>query len=110
MGQTTDFVQAAWRADLSALVGVIQPQSYGRKIQLIACAGPANSTLTIYRGYLPGLAGRVSAVYPADVRTYDAAGSAPIDLRPGEPGLFVWTGGATSSTATASASVVSEVY
>ncbi len=87
----------------------MQPQSYGRRVLLMAVNGPQNSTLTVYRGYIPTVSDRVSAVYPADVRTYDAAGAAPIVVRPGEAALFVWTGGATAEATPASVNVISEV-
>lgn len=108
--QTTDQVTATWLAARSALVGTIGPRSYGRKVQLIDVRGPARSTLTIYRGHVPEPTGRLGSVYPADVRMYDAAGSAPIDIRPGEAATFQWTGGDTSSSGSASANVISEVY
>lgn len=109
MPQTPDTVQATYRAADGGVVGTLSPQSYDRSIVLMAIEGPANSTLTIYRGYIPAITGRISRVYPADSRTYDTGtGDAPIKIRSGEAATFVWTGGAAIAGATASANIVSE--
>lgn len=108
--QTVDLVQASWNAAAAAVQGTLQPQSYGRRVVLMAVQGPANSTLTIYRGYVPELTGRVSRVFPADSRTYDAQSEgAPIHIRPGEAATFQWTGGSAGAGQTASCNIVSEV-
>jgi hypothetical protein len=109
MTETIDQVTATWNASSSALIGYIQPRGYTRRIVLMAIQGPKNSTLNIYRGYVPELSGRLSSITPAAARTYDAADSRPIVIRAGEAGSFVWSGGSTSSTSSATANVVSEV-
>lgn len=113
MSQSVDLVQATWNATAGAVRGVLQPQSFGRKVQLMSIQGPANSKLTIYRGYIPNFSGAITSVFPADVRTYDTASSgSPIDVRPGEPATFDWTGGAAGTAAglTAACNLISEVY
>lgn len=109
MSDTTDVVSARWNASLSAVVGYIQPQSYTRRIKLMALNGPANSRLDIYRGYLPIAAMALSSVFPADVRTYDSTSGGVIPIAAGEAVTFSWTRGASASSSTATAVVTSEV-
>jgi hypothetical protein len=109
--QTVDLVQATWNAARGAVEGSLQPQSYGRRIVLMAIQGPGRSTLTGYQGYIPEAAGRLFRVFPADSRTYDANElGGPIKIRPGEAATFQWTGGNSGVGQTASCNIVSEVY
>jgi hypothetical protein len=110
MSTAVDLVQAVWVPSASVVRGQLQPQAYGRKAVLMSINGPANSRLTIYRGHIPNFAGAVTSVFPADVRTYDAAGGAPIDIRPGEAATFDWSGGSAASGQTASCNIVWETY
>lgn len=111
MADTFDAVQATYDAASNSVRGFLQPQSYGRRIKLMSITGPANSQLTIYRGYIPGVAGQITNLFPADVRTYTAESDGPpLDIRAGEPAAFVWTRGSVAAGQTASASFTSEVY
>jgi hypothetical protein len=110
MGQSVDQVQAVYVAASNSVRGFLQPQSYGRKVQLMAVAGPPNSQLTIYRGYVPNFAGTITNIFPADVRTYTVDAGSPIDIRAGEPATFDWTNGAVAVGQTATCNVISEVY
>lgn len=106
---TTDLVRGAWDATLAAVVGVLQPQPYRRRIVSIAIIGPSNSTLRIYRGY--GLANTtlVSNVFPADDRLYDSlTDDAPLIIHAGEAVTFAWTGGASAVGETGIATVNSQ--
>lgn len=109
--ETVDLVQATWNPTRNAVEGTIQPQSYGRRVILMAIEGPTRSTLTGFRGYIPQMTGRLFRVFPADSRTYDADElGGPIKIRPGEAATFQWTGGNSGAGITASCNVVSEVY
>lgn len=106
---STDLVQAAWSAADQAVVGTIQPQSYGRQITTMALQGPANTTLRIYKGYQAIPAMLMSSVFPADNRSWDSSQSGSLVIGPGEAVLFAWTGGKAIVGATATATVNSKV-
>lgn len=109
--QTVDLVQATWNPARNAVEGTIQPQSYGRRVVLMAIEGPTRSTLAGYQGYIPQAAGRLFRVFPADSRTYDSTElGGPIKIRPGEAATFQWTGGNSGVGKTATCNVVSDVY
>lgn len=111
MADTIDLVQATWNATANAVRGQLRQQGYGRRVRLMSIQGPANSTLTIYRGGIPNFAGAITTVFPADARTFDAASDrSAIDIRPGEVATFDWTGGSSGSGQVASCNVISEVY
>lgn len=111
MSDTYDLVQAAYNAASGTVIGYLQPQSYGRRVRLMSLAGPANSQLAIYEGYLPGFAGQITNIFPADVRTYTAESDGPpIDFKAGQAHTFVWTRGSVGAGQTATASIKSEVY
>lgn len=104
---TQDLVQASYVAASNAVVGFLQPQSYTRRFKIIAINGPAASTLRIYRGYGIGVA-PINSVFPADVRTYDAASDGAV-VYAGEAATFAWTGGDTGVGQRATATLHSEV-
>lgn len=109
MGQSPDTVVGAYRADLGAVVGHLQPQGYERRIVTLALVGPAGSAFALYRGYLVDPAQLVVTTGRGQRNTYDAAG-APILVRSGEAATAVWSGGgATDPTATGRLTIVSEV-
>jgi hypothetical protein len=111
MAETVDLVQATWVPAANAVRGQLRQQGYGRRVKLMSIRGPANSTLTIYRGGIPNFAGAITSVFPADVRTFDAAtDKSGIDIRPGEVATFDWTGGSSGVGQTAACNLVSEVY
>jgi hypothetical protein len=109
MPQTVDPVAASWSVPAAAVIGWLRPQPYDRRIVLMAIRGPVGSTLDIYRGWLVQDHSRLTRVYPAQSRTYDAAvGAAPIVIYAGEAATFVWTGGQSGAGQTALATVTSE--
>lgn len=111
MSDAFDSVQATYDAATGSVRGFLQPQSYGRKVKLMSISGPTNSQLTIYRGHVPGIAGQITNLFPADVRTYTADGpEGSIDLIKGAAHIFVWTRGNVAAGQTAAASFTSEVY
>lgn len=96
MPQTPDVVHATWDANVSALVGRLSPQSYNRRIVLMALEGPSNSTLAIYDGYVLNPVYLLTTVFPASRRTYDSMMDlAPITIYAGQAATFAWTGGAS---------------
>jgi hypothetical protein len=106
-GDTT-VVSATWSAAENAVIGYVQPQSYPRAVKLMAINGPSNSTLRVYHGYGQIIANLRTAVFPADIRTYDAATQGALTFDPGSAYTFAWTGGAAASGQTASATIQSE--
>lgn len=110
MSNSVDLVQATYLASAGTVRGTLQQRAYGRRAVLMSVQGPTGSTLTIYRGHVPNFAGAVTSVFPADVRTYDASGGAPIDIRPGEAAVFEWSGGNVGVGQTAACNVIWEVY
>lgn len=104
--QTVDAVMGVYNASLAAVVGYLEPKPFNRRIVLAAVTGPLNSTLTIYRGYIPTVNNSLSTVFPADVRTYDSLGNeAPMVIFAGEAAVFVWTGASVTASSTATATV-----
>jgi hypothetical protein len=106
-GDTT-VVSASWSASENAVVGYVQPQSYPRRVVLMAVNGPANTTLRVYEGYRQLVAHLRTAVFPADIRTYDAATQGALTFQPGCAYTFAWTGGAAGAGQTATAMVQSD--
>lgn len=106
-----DAVQAVYDPVSGTVRGTLPPQSYGRRMRLISIQGPANSQLTIYAGHIPGFAGQITNIFPADVRTYTAESDGPpLDIRASEATTWVWTRGSVAAGQTATASIRSEVY
>lgn len=107
--QTIDLVNGVWDAASNAVVGRLTPQPYDRRIVLAAVIGPANTTLTIFRGFALINAYAISTVFPADNRTYDSImDQAPMVIFGSEIATFAWTGGSAGSGQTATATVRSE--
>lgn len=109
MSTTTDVLQGSWMPGENAVVGYLQPQSYTRRIKLMAINGPSNSRLDIYRGYQRIAAMALSSVFPADIRTYDAPSEGVITVFAGEAATFAWTRGQAGAGQTASVTITSEV-
>lgn len=107
-GGDTTIVNARFDAATTTVVGTVQPQSYDRRVKLLAVNGPQASTLKIYRGYVQTLAMLMTAVFPADVRTYDASALGALTIRAGEAATFAWSGGAVATGQTASATIESD--
>ena len=112
--QTIDVVRAVWVPAQSAIVGLLRPQSYGRRIVLMELLGPSNTVLTIYRGPDVIAGFRVARVFPASARTYDSTmGMAPMLVYAGQSWAWAWTGGSAGATApnnAAQCTVTSEVF
>lgn len=109
MPLTSDVVQAVYVAGSDAVVGHLNPQPYDRRIVAMAVQGPANSTLSIYRGYTIDASKLLMRVFPADSRTYDSNNDlAPVKIFAGEAATYAWSGGSADSGATATATVQSQ--
>lgn len=115
MSGALDIVQASWRAEDSAVVGVLGLQSYRRRVVTITIQGPGSSTLRIYRGLVIAPVFLINSVFPADDRFYDSVvGGAPSVVSAGEPWTFAWTGGKSGdgtdgTVSAATATITSEV-
>jgi hypothetical protein len=105
-GDTT-VVSASWSAAEAAVVGYVQPQSYDRRVVLMAINGPANSRLRVYEGYRQLFAHLRTAVFPADIRTYDAATQGALTFVAGLAYTFAWTGGSSGAGQTGTAVIQS---
>lgn len=110
MPTTPDVVQATYHAASATLRGVLQPQSYNRRILKITFTNaPLGSSFTLYRGYTVDASTAITTTLIGSRNSYDASrGAAPIELFAGEAATLVWSGAAVIAGTTATAAVVSE--
>lgn len=108
--QTIDAVRGSYSAALGVVVGYLQPQSYDRRVMLMAFTGPAGSAFAMYRGYQLDTAALMVTTSRGSRNTYDASTDAsPALVRAGEAATLVWSGGSAIAGATSSATITSEV-
>lgn len=110
--QDVSNVQATYVAAQAATIGYLQPHTNRRRIVLMAVTAPANSKLSIFRGYnASGSGSPINTIFPADGRTYDnTREGAPMTVWPGEALTFRLTGGnAATAGAVARITVTSSV-
>jgi hypothetical protein len=108
---TPDIVQASYHAPSGTLRGMLQPQSYDRRLLKITFTNaPLGSSFTLYRGYNVEDSTAMTTTLIGSRNSYDAGrGSAPIELFAGEAATLVWSGSAAIiAGVTATAAVVSE--
>lgn len=110
MPLTPDVVKATFHAASGSLRGILQPQSYARRILKITFTdAPLGSSFALYRGYVVDPSTAMTTTLIGSRNSYDATrGGAPIELFAGEAATFVWTGSAVVAASTAIANVVSE--
>ena len=110
MPDTRDLIQGAWVASANAVIGTLKAQPYPRRITNIVLRGPARSTFKMYRGTRiePSLQMTATPTGGGADNTYDTTtDGASTMVGPGEEAIGVWTGGASASGSTGTATVVS---
>ncbi|MGE5827530.1 MAG: hypothetical protein ACM30G_04095 [Micromonosporaceae bacterium] len=108
MPDTTDLIQASYVTAVGAVVGFLPVQPYARRITQIVLKGPSRSTFKLYKGSKIEPSMQLSATPTgggAD-NTYDTTrDGAALMIGAGEQVMGVWSGGATASGQTGTATV-----
>lgn len=108
MAQAPDMIRAVWNPAAGAVVGILPPRPYGRRLASMALVGPAGSTFSLYRGYVIDAAQLVMTTGRGQRNTWTAGGDETV-IGSGEAVTVVWSGGATSSGSTGTVTLLSEV-
>jgi hypothetical protein len=108
MADTIDVLQGTYVAADAAVIGFLPVQPYARRVTQIVIQGPARSTFKMYRGarITPTMQITATPTGGGQDNTYDSTtDGAPTLIGPGEQVMGVWSGGATTTGSTGTATV-----